>query len=154
MWGMSDTTIAPGGTPSPTGGPGWATLSFPVAGIDPITASPVSIDPGMPVGPTPTPGTPGTTIYMSRSNHGAAAANVLGLAMTAGEAPGRAQVKAAGPLTLTTAQWAARTGEAGGLTQGAAYYLSATAGLITKTIPLVGFVTNIGFAIDANTLMI
>jgi Concanavalin A-like lectin/glucanases superfamily len=45
----------------------------------------------------------------------------------------------AGKLTLTTGQWDARTGDAGGLTPGEFYWLSSTTGGITKTAPTTGY---------------
>jgi hypothetical protein len=43
-----------------------------------------------------------------------------------------------GPVTLTTGQWDSRTGDSGGLTAGEYYWLSSTAGGLTKTAPTSG----------------
>jgi hypothetical protein len=146
---MSDTSINPGAVPSPVQRAGW--FSAHPAKFDPITSDPVSIDPGMPVTPDPAPS---GGIYAARANNGAPAANVLGIAVGAGEYPGRASYSVGGPVTLTIEQWNARTGLTGGLTPGAVYYVSATAGQITATAPVDGFVTPVGFAVDATTLMV
>ena len=56
-------------------------------------------------------------------------------------------IKTDGVLSATTGQWDSITGEIGGLTVGATYFLSeATAGLLTKTCPATGFVLRIGKA--------
>jgi hypothetical protein len=63
-----------------------------------------------------------------------------------------------GVVTLTTAQWdAVVTGQSGGLTAGAWYYLSsATAGFLTTTAPSVGgtFKTLVGLAISPTELQL
>lgn len=62
------------------------------------------------------------------------------------------QVAIDGILTATTGQWDAVTGETGGLTPGANYFLdAATAGMLTQTAPTsVGeFVVRVGHALSA-----
>ena len=61
-----------------------------------------------------------------------------------------------GVLTATTAQWDAVTGDSGGLTFGATYWLSATLGFITKTAPTtIGqYVVPIGVALSTVDLEI
>jgi len=80
---------------------------------------------------------------------------VMGLATSIG-VPGRqVRTKYAGPLTLTTAEWDLITGEAGGLENGAPYYLSeATSGKLTKTLPGSGFAAPVGTAASTITMMI
>jgi len=68
-----------------------------------------------------------------------ATARVLGLvADTTIAIAGSGNVITDGRLAATTGQWDAVTGETGGLTPGAKYYLStATPGMLTQTVPSV-----------------
>lgn len=61
-----------------------------------------------------------------------------------------------GPITLTTAQWDARTGQSGGLSAGAVYYLGASPGTLTTTPPsAVGLsIVKLGRALNATTLLV
>lgn len=113
----------------------------------------ISVDPGTPL--VPTGGGANNNVIFSKANAGGTA-NVAGLAATAGEFPGNVDIQFAGPLTLTTAQWDARTGGSGGLTPNAVYYLSAaTAGQLTTTPPTdPNYITPIGFALSATTMML
>lgn len=109
----------------------------------------ISVDQGSPV-------TLFDQLGFSQAN-AAASANCAGLAATAGEKPGPVDVQFAGPMTLTVDQWANITGEANGLTAHAIYYVSAaTPGKLTKTAPNGSgqFVTPVGFALSATTMMI
>ena len=125
-------------------------LRLPVAAIDPFDGDPVSVDPGTPVAPT---GSPPTVIYARGDAQ--ARAGVLGFAISAGEDPGSVDIQWGGPLTLTVAEWAAITGNAGGLVQGDSYWLStATKGRITNSAPGADFITPVGYAISPTTLMI
>lgn len=55
-----------------------------------------------------------------------------------------------GILVATTTQWDAVTGQTGGLTFGADYFLSAaTAGGLVTTAPTTGFVVRVGYALSA-----
>lgn len=58
----------------------------------------------------------------------------------------------AGKLTLTTAEWDARTGDTGGLTDGQYYWLSSTVGGITKTAPTTGLRQLIGKALSTTVM--
>jgi hypothetical protein len=86
--------------------------------------------------------------------------NVSGIATSASERGGfrggHVDVQFVGLLDLPTAVWDARHGFTGGLTPGAVYYLSETAGRMTATPPVTigAFVTPIGFALNAETLQI
>ena len=61
----------------------------------------------------------------------------------------------AGFLTATTGEWDAVTGQTGGLTFGATYYLdNATAGKITSTAPGSGYVVAVGVAMSTTKLAI
>jgi hypothetical protein len=60
-----------------------------------------------------------------------------------------------GFLTATTGEWDAVTGQTGGLTFGATYYLdNATAGKITSTAPSSGYVVAVGVAMSTTKLAI
>lgn len=85
-------------------------------------------------------------------------AEVLGLIRDASVASGNSgSVQTNGTLPATTGQWDAITGQTGGLTVGAIYYLDAAApGKLTTTAPTaVGeFVTRVGVAISTTELSI
>jgi hypothetical protein len=85
--------------------------------------------------------------------------NVFGLvadaAGIASAAAGSVQVD--GVLAATTGQWDAITGQSGGLTPGAQYYLSsATAGLLTSTAPTAAgkYVAPVGIASSTTDMLI
>jgi hypothetical protein len=84
-------------------------------------------------------------------------AYAVGLTSSAAAEDGNVHVQFAGPLTLTTAQWDARTGQVGGLTKGVPYYLSpSTAGGMT-TVPTVvpgQFRAPLGIALTETSLLI
>ena len=64
-------------------------------------------------------------------------------------------IRTHGILNATQSQWAAVTGEPGGLTSGARYYLSeTTAGHMTKVPPTSGFVVFLGTAADHNSFIV
>lgn len=58
-----------------------------------------------------------------------------------------------GKVTATTGQWDARTGDAGGLTAGEYYWLSSTAGGLTKTQPTSGVAQCLGVALSTTVLL-
>lgn len=137
---MADYSKLPGGPKSPY--PNTTRNAFSVPGI--------SVDEGNVVSST-------TDGQIQFANAAAAdTSNVIGLARSANEeAP--VDVTYAGPFTLTTAQWDAVTGQSGGLTPQAKYYLSpTTAGHLTTTKPTAGgnFAVYLGFALSSTTLMI
>jgi hypothetical protein len=58
-----------------------------------------------------------------------------------------------GVVSATTTQWDAVTGQTGGLTTGAVYYLdNTTAGKITTTVPSTGYVCRVGIAVSTTLL--
>ena len=60
-----------------------------------------------------------------------------------------------GFLSATTGQWDTVTGQTGGLTFGATYYLSnATAGKLTSTKPTSGFVVKVGVGMSTTKMAI
>lgn len=87
-----------------------------------------------------------------------ATVDVIGLVRDASIATGQpGNIQTDGVLTATTGQWDAITGQTGGLTVGAIYYLSpSTAGQLTATPPsAVGhFVARVGKALSETELEI
>lgn len=60
-----------------------------------------------------------------------------------------------GVLTGTTGEWDAVTGQTGGLTPGARYFLSnATAGNLTTTAPTTGYLVRVGIAVSTTQLLL
>lgn len=86
----------------------------------------------------------------------AGTANVLGLVIEAAEGSGRpVGYQIDGLMTLEIAQWDNVTGQTGGLTPQAVYWLSpATAGKLTTTKPISGgaYQTPIGYATSSKTM--
>ncbi len=78
--------------------------------------------------------------------------------MIAGNIDGTIQYKTNGPLTLLASQWdSVVTGESGGLTAGAAYYVSAAAaGKLTVTPPAAtgSYIVPVGVALSPTTLIV
>jgi trimeric autotransporter adhesin len=103
----------------------------------------------------------GTPIYaftsagtFKRANASAAGTRfVIGLVedgSVAVSASGR--VRFGGVINLTTGQWDAITGGAGGLTPGTTYYLGLAPGTLTDTAPTTGFVRVVGVALSSTSL--
>jgi len=139
---MADMNLVTGGMSSPRTSPAYRSA--------PVDAG-ISVDKGAPV--TTVIFSPAKTVFSKADS--ATTANCMGLAVTAGEAPGRVDYQPNGPLTLSTEQWDNITGETGGLTPHSVYYVSTTtAGKLTKTRPVSGFVTPVGFALDETTMMV
>ncbi len=137
---MTDTATTAGGKP-PTDG----TTYHPISGE--------AFPPGTPV--CQSGGDDGTVLSAQGDSEDTAA--VIGLAVAVGVETSPVLVKYAGPLRLTTAQWDAITGESGGLTRQARYFLSsATKGKLTQTAPVGSgdFVTQVGVALSATDLMV
>lgn len=106
---------------------------------------------------------PGTPVYVKSNGHiDMATANGTGTRIVVGcvadatavATGGTAHVAIDGLITLTTAQWDAIAGTSGGLTPGAMYWLSETAGHLVATAPVtVGdTVFRIGVALSATTM--
>jgi hypothetical protein len=85
-----------------------------------------------------------------------ALSEIVGLVTIATAATLYTPLQQAGPLVLTTAQWDARTGQTGGLTPGAAYYLDVVAGRITTSAQTQPgrALTAIGTAIAPTTMLL
>ena len=83
-------------------------------------------------------------------------AKAIGLMTSVTTASGAAgNVAVAGVVTATTGQWDVVSGQSGGLTTGATYYLSnSTAGAITTTAPTTGILAPIGIALSPTKLKI
>ncbi len=137
---MTDTAKTAGGKP-PTDG----TTYHPIAGE--------AFPPGTPV--CQSGGDDGTVLSAQADSEDTAA--VTGIAVAVGVETSPVLAKYAGPLSLTTTQWDVITGETGGLTRQARYFLSsATKGKLTQTAPVTSgeFVTQVGIALSATDLMI
>lgn len=95
---------------------------------------------------------PGGSGFLLAQSNASATKNVVGLVRdTAISSNASGNIQSDGVLTATAAQWDAVTGQTGGLTPGAIYYLSATtAGAITATAPTVAgqYVVQVGIALS------
>lgn len=133
---MSDSQIQPGGAPPP----------------QPNTLNPE-------VTGTVLPGTP---VYaLSTGNIGpakadaAATAYPLGMSLIPATTGERGQYRYSGPVTLSSAEWAAVLDTGSSLTPGAPYYVSqASAGKITKTAPGSGLLARIGVATSPSCMLV
>jgi hypothetical protein len=104
----------------------------------------------------------GSAVTVATGNLSAALADGSGAQVCVGLltqnwSTGDATVCGAGPLTLTTAQWDLVTGQSGGLTPGATYYVAdVDAGNITSTAPSApgDYVTVVGYAMNATTMIV
>lgn len=89
-----------------------------------------------------------STFQIARAN-ASGTAKAIGLVAAATNAGASGNVRKDGTLTLTTGQWDTVTGQTGGLTAGADYFLSESAsGQMTTTPPTTGFVQKIGTALS------
>ena len=87
--------------------------------------------------------------------NGSGAMPCCGLAVTTATTGTSIIYQDSGPLTLTTAEWDAVTGQTGGLTIGAWYYVdNVTAGKLESTAPTTGASQKIGQATKTDTLHI
>lgn len=126
-----------------------------------------------PVGPPGPPGTPGhsaqtddtllagSAVYVTGTGtwrladaSGLPGARFAGISQAAVVATFAAVVNTVGPIALTTTQWDAVTGQVGGLTPGAQYWLSTTAGQISTASPAAQgeFSVQVGKALNTTTL--
>lgn len=113
----------------------------------------ISVDVGQPV--TPDEDNPGQVLYAVASDDQLAI--VAGLAFTAGEASQVGHqiiIQYGGPMSWPTDRWDRVTGQTGGLTPGAQYYLSQTAGMLTTSPVGTTNTTRIGVALSERTLLI
>ena len=78
-----------------------------------------------------------------------------GLALAAALEGAEVQVQAVGVVSAPPAAWDARTGDSGGLTDGAVYYVSqSTDGNLTKTEPGSGTVTPVGVGLGPTSMLL
>ncbi|WEM34501.1 hypothetical protein [Xanthomonas phage X1] len=103
----------------------------------------------------------GRAVYISGANtcdvanaNNYGTASVIGIATSVTTASGAAvNVAVSGVVTATTAQWDVVTGQSGGLTTGAKYYLSnTTSGALTTTAPVTGILAPVGIAVSTTKL--
>jgi hypothetical protein len=105
---------------------------------------------------------PGAPVYISGGNTfkmgiaNAAAQSLIAGLNTAAVASGAVGIiKTADLLTQTTAQWDTVTGQSGGLTVGAIYFVNnTTAGMLTSTVPSSGYIASVGEAISSTAMLI
>lgn len=146
---MTDTNINAGGRP-PTNQLAANTYN-PIAGA--TTSHPKHFPIGTPVAQSTL--VAGTAIPAQADDIDTAL--VTGLAVVPGVAGEPVLTQLSGPVTLTTAQWDAITGQVGGLTPGVPYFLdAATEGKLTTTAPGGGgdFVTPVGIGLTARDFLI
>ena len=158
---MSDVSKSPackaprngGGPRGPTGPAGATGATGPAGSSQPSTLTKIAganLSAGMPCSIT-------AAAVPAQAATSPSTATVAGLVVADAAVTTTVILQYAGPLTLTTAQWDARTSGSGGLFAGLWYYLSpSTPGAITATAPSVGgeFVTPIGYAYDATTMIV
>lgn len=107
---------------------------------------------GTPVSPLSLAGQVGTAFAGSITK--AASSGIATAPATAGHP---VNIQYAGPVTLTTEEWDAVTGESGGLQPGSTYYVSdTTPGQITFVRPTTTghFVTQVGIALSTTDLLV
>lgn len=94
-----------------------------------------------------------TPVYVSASDEvdvadSGSLPNVIGIVAESILMTASGAVQTDGKLTATTAEWDARTGQTGGLTPGATYYLGDW-GDVVSTPPTAGYLTRLGIAINS-----
>jgi hypothetical protein len=99
---------------------------------------------------------PTTTLLRAGAASGFALANAIGLVVVGAAPTLIARGIGDGPLTLPTAIWDLVTGQSGGLTPGARYYLDVTIGRISTSPPTTPgqYVTLLGNAISDVTFLV
>lgn len=97
----------------------------------------------------------GDTVRLANAN-AASTKNVVGLVYDASiSAAATGAVSTSGIVVATTGQWDSVTGQSGGLTASARYYLSnTTAGSLTTTAPTTGYVAPIGLALSSTKMIV
>jgi hypothetical protein len=95
------------------------------------------------------------TVKLANAN-AAGTKQVVGLVFdTSINAAASGSIAVAGVVTATTTQWDAVTGQTGGLTSGAKYFLSnTTAGALTTTAPTTGYIAPVGVALSTTKMVI
>lgn len=94
-------------------------------------------------------------VKLARANN-ASTKNVIGFVYGANiNSSAEGDIVVAGPITATTTQWDSITGDTGGLVAGSKYFLSnSTAGGLSTSAPVTGYVAPVGKAVSATTLII
>lgn len=135
---MADATRSSGGRP-----PGNQNTYIPTAGQFILPGSSV----------TQSTSAAGTVIPTTSSAHSLARCSSTGLAAAAGATGRGVPIQFLGPLTLTTAQWDAITGQHGGLSRGQAYYVGSGSGTLVQGRPP-SDIGLIGVALSATTMFV
>lgn len=110
----------------------------------------ISVDVGTPV--TPDPDNPGQIYIADGTDEDNSV--VIGLAASANEAGQQIAIQYAGPLSQPTTWWDRLTGQTGGLTPGARYYITNTPKLLSTSPDGVTFPVQVGIALSTDTLLI
>lgn len=115
----------------------------------------ISIDVGTPVAPVTNQEPPVEvgTVYIGNGAN-AANATIVGLAASANEAGQRINIQYAGPLSQPTEWWDRLTGQTGGLTPGARYYITDQDKVLSTSPDNATFPVQVGIALSADTLLI
>lgn len=97
-----------------------------------------------------------TPVYVSATDavdiaHSGSLPNVIGIVTELILIGVAGTIQTDGKITATTAEWDARTGQTGGLTPGATYFLGDW-GALTATPPATGFLTRLGIATNSTDL--
>jgi chloramphenicol 3-O-phosphotransferase len=86
-------------------------------------------------------------------NTAAASAKVIGLVVSTSITNATSgNIATDGVVTATTGQWDTVTGQTGGLTTGAVYYLDSTAGKLSTTAPSSGWCAQVGVALSSTKM--
>jgi len=110
----------------------------------------ISIDVGTPVAPDPD--NPGQILIGDSSAEDNSL--IIGLAASANEGNQQISIQYAGPLSQPTEWWDRLTGQSGGLTTGARYYITNTPKVLDITADGATFPVQVGIALSADTMMI
>lgn len=117
-----------------------------------VVAGPQDVGVGTPVAPNPDLDNPGSILIALGTSEGRAA--VVGLATSANEPGQRTNIQYQGPLSQPTDKWDVLTGQTGGLTTGARYYLTNDPKRLGTNPAAADFPVQVGIGISADTMLI
>lgn len=96
-----------------------------------------------------------TGTFRKANANSASTSSPVGLAKAAIGAATVGAIATSGEVTATTGEWDLVTGQSGGLTPNAIYFLdNVTAGKLTSTVPGSGYLTQVGQAISATKMVV
>lgn len=116
----------------------------------------ISIDVGTPVMPSPNEeeGLNGGGMVLIGSGDTEDNSVIVGLAASANEAGQRILIQSSGPLSQPIAWWDRLTGQSGGLTPGARYYITNVPKVLSTSPDGVTFPVQVGIALSKTTMLI